>query len=221
MTETSQDQGRHAESVDSPADDRSRGSRARRESILRAAATLFAERGFAKTPVEEIAVAAGVSKGLVYVHFESKNALLVAVIDRAVADWTRATLKGSAKASSAMGVIVEGLRASVAYASHDPILRGILGQDLGAVVIPVRARQRSKLIEGYLASTRKILKAAVERGEVRGDADLDHAAEVIWMIHDGLVRKSASLHGEASGREFAALVDAAVDLFLTGLRVER
>jgi TetR/AcrR family acrAB operon transcriptional repressor len=171
--------------------------------------------------VEEIAIAAGVSKGLIYVHFESKNALLAAVIDRAVADWTRATLRGSSKASSAMGVIVEGLRASVAYASHDPILRGILGQDLGAAVLPVRTRQRSKLTERYLASTRKILRAAVEQGEVRSDADLDHTAEVIWMIHDGLVRKSASLDCDESGSEFAALVDAAVDLFLAGLCVAR
>jgi AcrR family transcriptional regulator len=219
LTEASQDLGRHVEST--AADDRSRGSQGRRESILQAAAELFAERGFAKTLVEEIAMAAGVSKGLIYVHFESKNALLVAVIDRAVADWTRATLRGSSKARSAMGVIVEGLRASVAYASHDPILRGILGQDLGTVVLPVRTRQRAKLTERYLASTRKILKAAVEQGEVRSDADLDQAAEVIWMIHDGLVRKSASLQGEKSRSEFAALVDAAVDLFLGGLRVKR
>jgi hypothetical protein len=119
-----------------------------------------------------------------------------------------------------MGVVVEGLRASVAYAANDPILRGILGQDLGTFVIPVRARQRTKLTERYLASTRKILKAAVEQGEVRSDADLDHTAEVIWMIHDGLVRKSASLHGEMSSSEFEALVDAAVDLFLTGLSVK-
>ncbi len=220
-TETRQDLGRHVESAASAADDRSRGSRARSESILQAASTLFAERGFAKTPVEKIAMAAGVSKGLVYVHFESKNALLVAVIDRAVSDWTRATRQGCSGASSAMGIIVRGLRASVAYASHDPILRGILGQDLGTVVLPVRARQRAKLNERYLVSTRKILKAAVEQGEVRSDADLDRTAEVIWMIHDGLVRKSASLHGGKSRSEFAALVDAAVDLFLAGLCVKR
>ena len=120
-----------------------------------------------------------------------------------------------------MGVIVEGLRASVVYASQDPILRGILGQDLGTALLPFRRRERSKLIERYLTATRHILKAAVEQGEVRSDTDLDRTAEVIWMIHDGLVRRSTSFHGEKSSSEFAALVDTAVDLFLTGLSVKR
>jgi AcrR family transcriptional regulator len=48
-----------------------------RERLLRAAADVFAERGFDGTRVADIAAAAGVSNGAMYAHFGSKGALLV------------------------------------------------------------------------------------------------------------------------------------------------
>jgi len=52
----------------------------RREAILRAAADLFAEKGYQAVSTEEIARAAGVSKGLVHYHFSSKAILLQRVL---------------------------------------------------------------------------------------------------------------------------------------------
>jgi AcrR family transcriptional regulator len=48
-----------------------------RERLLRAAADVFAERGFDGTRVADIAAAAGVSNGAMYAHFGSKGELLV------------------------------------------------------------------------------------------------------------------------------------------------
>ncbi|MEO3813468.1 helix-turn-helix domain-containing protein [Sphaerisporangium sp. B11E5] len=49
-----------------------------RERLLRAAAGVFAERGYDGTRVADIAAAAGVSNGALYAHFGSKAELLVA-----------------------------------------------------------------------------------------------------------------------------------------------
>ncbi len=51
-----------------------------RERLLRAAADVFAERGYDGTRVADIAVAAGVSNGALYAHFASKADLLVAAL---------------------------------------------------------------------------------------------------------------------------------------------
>ncbi|MBC6460133.1 TetR/AcrR family transcriptional regulator [Actinomadura sp. HBU206391] len=51
-----------------------------RERLLRAAAEVFAERGYDGTRVVEIAAAAGVSNGALYAHFGSKAELLVAAL---------------------------------------------------------------------------------------------------------------------------------------------
>lgn len=48
-----------------------------RDRLLRAAADVFAERGYDGTRVADIAVAAGVSNGALYAHFASKAELLV------------------------------------------------------------------------------------------------------------------------------------------------
>lgn len=55
-----------------------------RNAILQAAFEMFAHVGFAKTSMAAIAQKAGVSKGLIYHHFESKDEVLAAVFDSLV-----------------------------------------------------------------------------------------------------------------------------------------
>lgn len=53
----------------------------RQASILRASATAFARSGFASTSMSEVAEEAGVTRVLLYRHFDSKDALYRAVLD--------------------------------------------------------------------------------------------------------------------------------------------
>lgn len=54
----------------------------RREQLLDIGRTLFADKGFEGTSVEEIAARAGVSKPVVYEHFGGKEGLYAVVVDR-------------------------------------------------------------------------------------------------------------------------------------------
>ena len=54
---------------------------ARRRQLFEVALTLFAEHGYAATTMDDIAEAAGVTKPLVYQHFESKRALYLELMD--------------------------------------------------------------------------------------------------------------------------------------------
>lgn len=54
-----------------------------RTAILNAAGEVFARFGFKKASVEDIARRAGVGKGSIYLHFESKEALFEACVERA------------------------------------------------------------------------------------------------------------------------------------------
>ncbi len=56
----------------------------RREEILEAATRLFAAEGFARTDVQVVADELGVGKGTVYRYFETKEALFLAAVDRAM-----------------------------------------------------------------------------------------------------------------------------------------
>jgi AcrR family transcriptional regulator len=52
------------------------GERATKMLILSSARTLFSEKGYEQTPVEEICALAGIAKGTFFYHFESKQAIV-------------------------------------------------------------------------------------------------------------------------------------------------
>jgi AcrR family transcriptional regulator len=62
-----------------------RRKEARPAEIVAAALQLFSDRGFAATRLEDVATVAGVSKGTVYLYFESKEQLFEAVVREAIA----------------------------------------------------------------------------------------------------------------------------------------
>ena len=75
----------------------------RRERLLESALELFAERGYAGTSVKAIAERAGVSQGLLYVHFADKQALLAALFEKGMSD-VRSTLVSDTADSTLSGV---------------------------------------------------------------------------------------------------------------------
>lgn len=54
----------------------------RRAGVLKAAAALFSQHGYAGTRLDDIAAAAGVTKPIVYRHFDSKKALYLALLSK-------------------------------------------------------------------------------------------------------------------------------------------
>ncbi|MCB1660881.1 MAG: TetR family transcriptional regulator, partial [Pseudomonadales bacterium] len=52
-----------------------------RERILAAAMSVFSQKGWQKTSLDEVAAAAGMTKGAIYWHFRNKNDLFFALLD--------------------------------------------------------------------------------------------------------------------------------------------
>src|SRR3954447_14766290 len=75
-------------SATSRVDQRTRAARAQRgearEALLAAALRVFASRGYGQAGVDEIAAAAGYSKGALYWHFSGKEDLLLALLEERV-----------------------------------------------------------------------------------------------------------------------------------------
>src|SRR5713226_5711688 len=58
----------------------------KRDAILRAAIDVFAERGYFNAQVADVARAAGIAAGTVYLYFKSKDDLLVSIFERSMRD---------------------------------------------------------------------------------------------------------------------------------------
>lgn len=71
-----------------------------KEAILAAAEALFAERGFDATSTREISERSGLNKALLHYHFQSKEGVLAAVLDRHYAALGRALAAATLTATS-------------------------------------------------------------------------------------------------------------------------
>src|SRR5881394_2133407 len=65
------------------------GAAGKREAILRAATRVFARNGYFNSKVADIAAAAGVADGTVYLYFKSKEEILHSIFDQNMADAIR------------------------------------------------------------------------------------------------------------------------------------
>jgi AcrR family transcriptional regulator len=97
--------------------------------LVAAAFTVFCARGYTNATVDEIAATAGYTKGAVYTHFATKDALFLAVFDRFFADRLGANAEQSfvqdvAKNRSWYVAITE----FVGYAIRNEAVRGELAQ---------------------------------------------------------------------------------------------
>jgi AcrR family transcriptional regulator len=74
----------NAKITSAPATPRRRRKDARPAELMAAALDLFVEKGFAATRLDDVAARAGVSKGTLYLYFDSKEALFKAVVEQGI-----------------------------------------------------------------------------------------------------------------------------------------
>src|SRR3954470_14843100 len=112
----------------------------KRDAILRAATDVFASRGFFNAQVADVARAAGVAAGTVYLYFRSKDDLLVSIFERTMRD----TLAEGRRAVEDVTDPAERLR------RWARLHLGRLGRDRNlAIVFQVELRQSLKFTERF------------------------------------------------------------------------
>jgi AcrR family transcriptional regulator len=142
---------------------------------------LFVTKGFAATKLEDVAKAAGVSKGLPYLYFKSKEELFKAVIVEAIggADRSRANELVDAFEGTTEELLRELVAPSSAKFAESPVggvIKLILAE---AGNFPRRgALLLFELRPARPCAVRQDAAARVARGEIRADPDIDTAAIV-------------------------------------------
>jgi TetR/AcrR family fatty acid metabolism transcriptional regulator len=184
----------------------------KREAILRAATDVFAERGFFTAQVADVARAAGVAAGTVYLYFRGKDDLLVSIFERTM----REAIADGRACVAPLRDPIEQLR-TIARVHLDR-----MGRDRSlAVVFQVELRQSTKFMErfsatllrDYLGIIRGIIVAGQASGAFRPDINATLAAKLFFGGLDEMAtnwilsRRKYSLVSQA---------EAIVDLFVHG-----
>jgi AcrR family transcriptional regulator len=123
----------------------------RREQLLAAATQAFARTGFAATSLDDIAQAAGISRVLLYRHFDSKTDLYRAVLDRAIGRLTAAVGTRDYTWASIDALLLaaaedpDGFRLLFHHAAREPEFRPQMDRFQRGMVTTAR-RELAKLI---------------------------------------------------------------------------
>lgn len=145
----------------------------RKTELTRAAARLFAEKGYHGTSIGDLAEAMGVQKGSVYAHIESKADLLWDVA-REGADAFHASLDGALDSVPDDGPVLERIRAALRAHLH------VVAEQLDIATVFVRewryleGDRRAEFVaerRRYEERFRALFREGRELGELRTDLD--------------------------------------------------
>ena len=187
----------------------------KRTAILRAATDVFARRGFFNAQVADVARAAGVAAGTVYLYFRSKDDLLVSIFERTM----REAIADGRACIEPLDDPVEQLRA-IARVHLDR-----LGRDRNlAVVFQVELRQSTKFMERfsatllreYLGVIRGIIAEGQRAGVFRDSVNPTLAAKLLF---GGLDEMATNWILSRRKYSLAAEAEPIVDFFVAGLAV--
>ena len=185
----------------------------KRELILKAAVRTFADRGFFGAQVADVARAAGVAAGTVYLYFRGKDDLLVSIFERTMRE---AITEGKAALAGAPSPL-ERLR----RIAHLHLER--LGRDRAtAVVFQVELRQSTKFMEQFSSSLLReylgIIRDVIAEGQAAGVFRRTLNPTLAAKIFFGALDEMAT-NWVLSRRRYAlaADADAIVDLFVNGI----
>ena len=161
---------------------RRRRKEARPAELLEAALTLFVEKGFAATRSEEVAKAAGVSKGTLYLYFPSKEELLKAVIQHFLGTEIETGIQEAAAADGPLAQAMEQLLVTWWTRIYEGPASGVFK----LVITEVRNFPEigefwvERVVAPGHAIVSGLLRRGVERGEFAVD-DIDSAVHSILM----------------------------------------
>jgi AcrR family transcriptional regulator len=177
-----------------------------RQAIVGAARTLFATRGFAATPTEDVVAAAGVTRGALYHHFADKAALFREVFVQLSAELDT-TVNAAARSAAAGGSVPSAFAAGceavldfvvrpdyhqIAVVDAPSVLGSVVWHDIDAGI--------------GLATMRAGLRALAEAGALRVRYSDALAVVVFGALTEAGIVLSRGAEGSPSREELLAAI---------------
>lgn len=194
---------------------------ARPGEIVEAAMAVFAERGFAAAKLDDIARRAGVSKGALYLYFETKEELFRAVVDQAIAP-NMAPIRAMVAAHP--GPLSDLLRLVAGRVGHlmetlpvGGVIKMVIAE---AGNFPELARVwHDDLVAQILGAMTDAIRAAQGRGEVRPGDPRMYALEIIAPMLVGVIWRETFVPVGAKAFDLPALAHQHVETMIEGLKL--
>ena len=187
-----------------------------REAILDSTDRLLAQYGYKKMTVEDLAIDVGIGKGSIYLHFTSKEEIVLSHIDRIVDRLKKRLLVIASEHMSSSARLQEMLitRVLFRFDSVQHYTRSL--DDLLSAVRPQLLLRRKK----HFHEEAKIFSEVLEIGYRSGDfttCDSSRTAEMLLTATNSLLPYSLSTKELGERKEIKEKVSRLADLLLNGI----
>jgi AcrR family transcriptional regulator len=188
---------------------------ATRQHIVSVAMTLFTDQGYEATSVETVLARSGVSRGALYHHFDSKEALYTAVLEAVEARIAKVTAEASRHAGDPLEALRAGCGAWVDL-GRDPAVRQIVLLDAPAVV----GWQKWRDIDGRFGfgQLKGGLKNAAKAGRIRPELVETMAHILLAALLEVALLIARASDPDAATRTGRAALDELLDRLLAAPR---
>jgi AcrR family transcriptional regulator len=182
------------------------GRTSRRDAMLDAAATLFSSRGYVDTGIDDIGEAVGVTGPAVYRHFASKDAVLVAVLERAIEHSAAIVPRVEEEATSPEDALERLVEYTVAECIADRELTAIYWQE--SRNLPTSQRRRFERVQRELIDAYAQILRTV-RPEL-GPSEARMAVYAASALMRSVANRESSLSEAAQQRLLSSMARAAL-----------
>jgi AcrR family transcriptional regulator len=180
--------------------------------LLGAAVSLFAEKGFDATSVQEIVERAAVTKGAMYHYFKSKDDLLYEIyhglIGQQLADLDRILAKGLPAADTVRAIIVDLVETTTARLAEAAVFSQEMHKLADEPMTALRAQRRRY---------HEALRDLIAGGQASGAFAPVASAETVTLIVFGLVNQLPQWYQPDGPKSPRQLGDEVADFVLAGL----
>ena len=187
-----------------------------KDAILDATDRLLARFGYRKMTVEDIATEAGIGKGTIYLHFSSKEEVVLSHIDRIVErlqDRLREIARSDAPAAERLRLMLL-TRVLFRFDSIQHYTQSL--NDLLAVLRPGLLARRAQYFDAEAQIFAEVLASGSESGECSFD-DAHATAHALLQATNGLLPYSLSTSELGAREEVEQRVTDVANLMLRGL----
>jgi AcrR family transcriptional regulator len=194
---------------------------ARPGEIVTAAMAVFAERGFAAAKLDDIARRAGVSKGALYLYFETKEEIFRAVVAQAIAPNMQAIRAVIAAHPGPLADLLRLVAERVGVLIETLPVGGVLKMVIAeAGNFPELARVwHDDLVAHILGAMTDAIRAAQGRGEVRPGDPRVFALEIIAPMLLGVIWRETFVPVGADPFDLPALARQHVETMIQGMKI--
>lgn len=196
-----------------------RRKEARPHEILEAALSVFAERGFAAARMADIATRAHVSKGTIYLYFESKEAVFRALVREMLvprlAEAANVMRDHKGPMRLLLATILRTLGAFLSTSDRVVLPKMVIAE---AGNFPDLARiYREELIERGLSLFGSVIRAGIRNGEFR-EIPVEHAVRLCFApLLLVIIWRTTFSPLEAKPYDYSGLIETHIETLLKGL----